>query len=77
MSNPMLTVSEIAEELRCCKAQVHRLLGGKVSGVPRLPSIALGRKKVVRRSSLESWKQQNEAQTNAIIPPAEDEPVGA
>jgi predicted DNA-binding transcriptional regulator AlpA len=60
MSDEILTATEIAAELRCSKAQVYRLLNGEVRDVPRLPAISLGRKKVVRRSSLEDWKQDNE-----------------
>jgi predicted DNA-binding transcriptional regulator AlpA len=60
MSEQILTTAEVAAELRCSKAQVYRLLNGEVRDVPKLPCICLGRKKVVRRSSLEEWKQENE-----------------
>jgi hypothetical protein len=60
MSDQILTTAEIAAELRCSKAQVYRLLNGDVRNVPKLPCICLGRKKVVRRSSFEGWKQENE-----------------
>jgi len=60
MSDQILTTTEIAAELRCSKAQVYRLLNGEVRDVPKLPFICLGRKKVVRRSSFEEWKQDNE-----------------
>ena len=56
----LLTAQEVAVELRCSKAQVYKLINGEVNGVSKLPAIAIGRKKVVRRSSLESWKQANE-----------------
>ena len=38
----------------------YRLLNGAVKDVPKLPYIALGRKKVVRRSTFEDWKRVNE-----------------
>ncbi len=56
----ILTATEVAAELRCSKAQVYRLLNGEVKDVPKLPYISLGRKKLVRRSTLEDWKRVNE-----------------
>jgi excisionase family DNA binding protein len=58
--NDILTAKEVAEELRCSRAQVYRLLKGTVKDVPKLPYISLGRKRVVRRSALEDWKRLNE-----------------
>ena len=58
--NEVLTAKEVAAELRCSKAQVYKLMNGEVKDRSVLPHIALGRKKVVRRSSLEAWKQRNE-----------------
>jgi hypothetical protein len=61
MSNvdPVLTPKEVADDLRCSKSQVYRLMSGEVEGVTMLPHLALGRKKVVPRSILERWKRQN------------------
>lgn len=56
----VLTVSEVADILRCSKAHVHNLINGKVSGVAPLPSLALGRRRLVRRESLSQWIAQNE-----------------
>lgn len=58
--NEILTAKEVARELRCSKAQIYRLMNGDVKERTVLPPIALGRKKVVRRSSLEAWKRLNE-----------------
>ena len=58
--NDILTAKEVAEELRCSKAQIYKLMNGEVKDRTVLPHIALGRKKVVRRSSLEAWKRLNE-----------------
>lgn len=66
LSDSVLTTREIAVELRCSKAQVYRLLNGAVKDVPKLPYIALGRKKVVRRSTFEDWKRANEGGIFAI-----------
>ena len=58
-ADPILTVREVAADLRCSRTQVYRLMNGDVEGVTSLPHLALGRKKVVPRSRLEQWKRQN------------------
>ncbi len=63
--DPILTVAEIASELRCSQRHVRRLLNGKIQGVTRLPHLSLGRKKVVQRSHFERWKNIN---VSDIIP---------
>ena len=62
MNDTILTAKEVAAELRCSKAQVYKLINGEVAGCPKLPAISIGRKKVVRRASLEAWKDANEHQ---------------
>lgn len=57
----ILTARDISQELRCSKQQAYKLMNGKVRGCPRLPTIDLGRKKVVRRTTFEKWKQESEA----------------
>jgi predicted DNA-binding transcriptional regulator AlpA len=59
-TDPILTASEVAAELRCSKTHIYRLMNGEVEGVSPLPTLALGRKKVVMRSSFEAWKRANE-----------------
>ena len=56
----VLTVIEVSGLLRCSKAHVHNLINGKVHGVAPLPSLFLGRRRLVRRESLETWIDQNE-----------------
>lgn len=56
----ILTVSEVATELRCSKAHVYKAINGKVAGVSILPAIGMGRRKLIRRSTLEQWKKNNE-----------------
>ena len=71
--DPLLTLPEIANELRCSKAHVSHLLNGKVPGVPPLPSIALGRRRLIRRSTFEQWKKIAEADCQpATLPPLND-----
>jgi hypothetical protein len=54
--DPLLTLSEIAFELRCSKAHASKIINGKVRGISALPSIRIGRRPVVRRSTFEKWK---------------------
>jgi hypothetical protein len=56
----VLTVPEIARELRCSKAHVHNIILGKVPGVTPLPSLSMGRRRVVRRTSFDAWMEANE-----------------
>ena len=56
----VLTVAEVAADLRCSKAHLYSAIDGKVIGVSPLPAIRMGRKLLVRRSTLEQWKRDNE-----------------
>ena len=56
----VFTVKEVARELRCSKAHVHNLINGKVHGAPPLPSISVGRRRLVRKESLQQWIELNE-----------------
>jgi excisionase family DNA binding protein len=56
----VLTVREVAEMLRCSKAHVCKIINGQVAGTPQLPSIPLGRRRLVRRATLLSWLAENE-----------------
>jgi hypothetical protein len=56
----ILTIIEVAEILRCSKAHVCKIINGQVVGTPKLPSIGLGRRKLVRRTTLVQWLSQNE-----------------
>jgi hypothetical protein len=58
--DPLLTLREIAFELRCSKAHASKIINGKVRGVSALPSIRIGRRPVVRRSTFEKWKAASE-----------------
>jgi excisionase family DNA binding protein len=55
-----MTLEEVAIALRCSKAHVCNLINGKVRGARPLPALRLGRRKLVRRSSLEEWISSNE-----------------
>lgn len=56
----ILTVSEAAAELRCSKAHLHNVIRGTVRGVTPLPTINIGRRRLIRRRTLEQWKVENE-----------------
>ena len=63
----ILTVEEVAVELRCSKAHVYNAIAGKVDGVYPLPAISMGRRKLVRRRALEQWIRMNECGRDAQI----------
>jgi excisionase family DNA binding protein len=70
----ILTIAEVAAELRCSKAHVYNVINGRVSGVSSLPAITLGRRKLVRRGTLDRWKRANERDQfgNAILAESPD-----
>ena len=63
----LLTVAEAATELRCSKAHVHHLIAGKVRGVRPLPSLWLGRRRLVLRASLDEWVRANEKTPGSVL----------
>jgi len=56
----ILSVAEVARILGCSKAHVCNAIHGRVKGVTPLPAISMGRRKLVRRQSLEAWLAQND-----------------
>jgi hypothetical protein len=63
---PWLLVDEVAAAIGCSSATAHRLRRGEIEGVPRLPSVQVGRKKwVVLKTTLEQWQRENEKMTAA------------
>jgi plasmid maintenance system antidote protein VapI len=56
----VLTVRDLALELRCSISHVHNVINGKAKHVSKLPAIRMGRKKLVLRDTLEEWKRANE-----------------
>jgi excisionase family DNA binding protein len=66
-SRDVLTVPEVADELRCSKAHVHNLINGKVRGARPLPALRLGRRRLVRRAGLDEWINANERCYDPII----------
>ncbi len=62
IKSDILTITEVAEVLRCSKAHVCNVLRGRVQGLPKLTHFSLGRRKLVRREWLETWMEQNKQQ---------------
>lgn len=60
MAEKILTIAEVATQLRCSKAHVHNLINGKVPDVSAMPSVWLGRRRLVLRASLSIWIKANE-----------------
>ena len=75
----MLTIPEVAQKLRCSKAHVCNVVGGKVRNTPRLPAVRIGRRILIRRETLELWKRASEqgAEIDAMIPPSGKSAVDA
>jgi excisionase family DNA binding protein len=63
----VMTVPEVAHALRCSKAHVHNLINGHVRGAKPLPSVRIGRRRLVRRSSLDEWIKASERCYDPII----------
>ena len=66
-TNEILTVAEVALELRCSKAHVYNVIAGRVDGVCVLPAISMGRRKLVRRVALTQWMATNESAADGNI----------
>jgi len=60
-SKEVLTIAEIAAVLRCSKEHVKHALDGKLTGLPHMTHLLLGRKKVVRREWLDEWMESSKA----------------
>ena len=56
----VLSVIDVATILGCSKAHVCKAIQGQVRGVTRLPALSMGRRKLVRRQSLEAWLLEND-----------------
>ena len=57
IANQVLTIGDVAEILRCSKAHVSNVINGKVTGLPKLGHVSMGRRKLVRREWLDEWME--------------------
>ena len=72
----VLTVRDVALELRCSVDHVYRVINGKVKNVSKLPAIPIGRRKLIQRDTLEDWKKTNEQpETDVMIAAAKVDAV--
>ena len=58
MQTTNLLSIKTAAFLGCSKAHVQNLIRGRVSGLPALPYVPLGRRKMIRPASLEEWLEK-------------------
>ena len=61
----VLTVDEVARELRLSKATVQRLIHGTIQNAPQLPALQVGRRLLVRRESLVRYMEAVEGVPSA------------
>jgi excisionase family DNA binding protein len=61
-TSTILTIEDVARELRCSKTHVQHAIGGRLSGVPRLTHISMGRRKLIRREWLDQWLEASKLQ---------------
>jgi len=67
----LLTLAEVADLLHVSKAHICKAVAGRVRGCAPIPSVALGRRKLIRRSSLLAWIAANErAAADATMNPS-------
>ena len=63
----VLTIADGATELRCSKAHLAKVLNGQVLGVPHLPHLRLGRRKLIRRRVLYEWMAEVERAQSGML----------
>jgi predicted transcriptional regulator len=56
----LLTLDQVAKMLHISKAHVSNVVAGRVDGCSPIPVLHLGRRKLVRRATLESWMKEND-----------------
>jgi len=59
----VLNLAEADALVRCSRAHLSNVVNGKIHGIPRLPTVRIGRRLLFRRESLEQWLQQVESVT--------------
>ena len=64
----ILTTHEVARELRCSRAHVSKAIAGRLPNVTPLPVILMGRRKLVRRTALIKWIEENERDILSPLP---------
>ncbi len=62
----ILGVKEAARVLGCSPSHVSNIINGKVEGVPPIPHVRAGRLRLIRRTALMQWFQDQEAASQRI-----------
>ena len=60
MNTEILDVKAAARLLGVSKPHLSNILNGKVDGVPPIPHVRAGRRRLIRRESLMRWFEQQE-----------------
>lgn len=68
MGNEVLTVEEVAHELRYSKGTVYLAIRGRLKGCLPLPAIKLGSRRLVRRTALDEWLSRVESEPSPNTP---------
>ncbi len=63
----LLTLAEVAKLLHCSKAHVSNAVSGRLQGCTPIPTVALGRRRLVRRATLLDWIDRNERAAGVTI----------
>jgi excisionase family DNA binding protein len=56
----LLTLADAAKLLRCSKAHICKAVSGRIHGCTPIPSVSLGRRRLIRREALRQWIESNE-----------------
>jgi excisionase family DNA binding protein len=64
----ILTISEVAQVLRCSKAHVHKALTGRIAGVPLLAHLSLGRRKLIPKDWFDQWLEESRTKPGDHMP---------
>ena len=62
----ILTLADVARELRCSKAHVSNIINHKVSHLPPLPVVRIGRRVLIRHESLMEWMKALELKQDGV-----------
>lgn len=70
MTENMLTLKEVAQELRMSRSSAQRLVRGEVKDCPKLPAVIIGGRVLVRRDTLETFIRSLEHTAPGVQSPA-------
>jgi excisionase family DNA binding protein len=62
----VLTLAEVAEELRCSKAHVSNIINQKIPHLSPLPVVRIGRRVLIRHESLMEWMKALEYKPDGV-----------